>query len=101
MNAQTQATPGNNPSPTQPSRSECWADTCRELTRMRNRSARGIGLYQQFGCRFWPPDCAQVESILSALDAALPESELQHLELFYQALELNYPELLRQLPGAA
>ncbi len=62
---------------------------------MRIRSAQVAELYRQFGCRFLPPTRQQTEYILAALDAALPGWEAQHPELFYQTLELNFPELLR------
>lgn len=63
---------------------------------MRMRSERVIQFYQLHGCRFLPPTNVQAESILTALDAAMPKWEQNHPELFYQALELNFPELVRQ-----
>jgi hypothetical protein len=64
---------------------------------MQSHSPDVMHLYQQFGCRFLAPTGAQAESILVALDTALPGWEKQHPELFYQALELNFPELVRHL----
>lgn len=58
-------------------------------------STHVVELYRQFGCRFLPPQRQQAEYILAALDAAMPGWEQQHPELFYQTLELNFPELLR------
>jgi hypothetical protein len=40
----------------------------------------------------------QVQHILDALDAALPNWEREHPDLFYKTLELNFPELLRMQP---
>jgi hypothetical protein len=40
--------------------------------------------------------------VLTALDAAVPAWETLHPELFYQTLELNFPELRKNatLPGS-
>lgn len=106
MNAQTQSSPepkrpGDSKPNAQPSRPDFWVDTCRELTHMHIRSPEIIEFHQRFGCRFVPPSAAQAESILAALDAALVGWEKQHPQLFYQALELNFPELVRQSRVAA
>jgi len=37
----------------------------------------------------------QVQSILEALDSALPAWDRDSPEMFYRTLELNFPELLR------
>lgn len=76
-------------------REEFWADTCREVMQMQHRSQPAMELYRQYGCRFCPPGRLQVQYVLNALDAAVPRWEKEHPELFYQTLELNYPELLR------
>jgi hypothetical protein len=77
-------------------REEFWADTCREVTQMQHQSPQAMNLYRKFGCRFCPPGRRQIQDILSALDAAVPGWEKEHPELFYQTLELNYPELVRR-----
>ena len=55
-----------------------------------------LELYQKHGCRFAVPSRQQVQDVLDALDAAMPVWEKEHPELFYQTLELNFPELLRR-----
>lgn len=77
-------------------RQDFWIDTCRECTQMHSPAARVLELYRQFGCRFATPSPQQVNDILMALDAAAPQWEQTHPELFYQTLELNYPELVRK-----
>jgi hypothetical protein len=77
-------------------RQEFWADTCREITQMRQSSQKVIDLYRRFGCRFCVPTHGQAQHVLSALDSAMPSWEEQHPELFYQTLELNFPELVRR-----
>ncbi len=54
-----------------------------------------IELYRKFGCRFCEPTRGQVEEVLTALDSAMPKWDTLHPELFYQTLELNFPELVR------
>ena len=76
-------------------REEFWADTCREITQMQHASHEVVELYRQHGCRFCTPGRLQIEHVLQALDAAAPGWEKQHPELFYQTLELNFPELVR------
>ena len=76
-------------------RHEFWVDTCREITEMHRASPQVVGMYQKFGCRFVVPTRQQVEHVLQALDSAMPQWDKQHPELFYQTLELNFPELIR------
>jgi hypothetical protein len=38
-----------------------------------------------------------VQVVLEALDAAMPLWDRDHPELFYQALELNFPQLVRRM----
>lgn len=78
-----------------PDRQEFWVDTCREITQMHGTCRHAIDLYRKFGCRFCEPTHAQVNEVLGALDAAMPEWDRLHPELFYQTLELNFPELVR------
>jgi hypothetical protein len=76
-------------------RAEFWTDTCREVTDMRSGSKDVIELYRTYGCRFCVPSQGQVQNVLEALDSAMPQWEKEHRELFYQTLELNFPELVR------
>ena len=59
-------------------------------------SQKVIELYRTHGCRFCPPTREQVQYVVMALDAAIPAWETTHPELFYQTLELNFPELVRR-----
>ena len=72
-----------------------WTDTCREVNEMRSRTPAIMELYQKHGCRFLAPTHEQVQAVLNALDLAIRGWEELHPELFYQALELNFPELVR------
>jgi hypothetical protein len=76
-------------------REEFWADTCREATQMQHRSQSAMDLYRKYGCRFCPPGRQQIQYLLNALDTAVPGWEKEHPELFFQTLELNYPEFVR------
>jgi len=76
-------------------REEFWADTCREITQMQHTSHDVLELYRKYGCRFCTPGRQQIAHILNALDSAVPRWEREHPELFYQTLELNYPELAK------
>ena len=77
-------------------REEFWADTCRDVTQMHHATQAAVELYRKFGCRFCVPGHQQVQGVLSALDSAVPLWEKEHPELFFQTLELNYPELIRR-----
>ena len=81
--------------PAQP-REQFWADTCREFTEMQHPTQQILELYRKFGCRFCPPGRQQVQFILQALDDAARGWDDQHPELFYQTLELNFPELVKR-----
>ena len=76
-------------------RREFWTDTCRDPAQMHARSAPVLGLYMKYGCRFVPPTHDQVQEVLDALDAASPVWDRDNTQLFYQTLELNFPELVR------
>jgi hypothetical protein len=76
-------------------RVEFWVDTCRDVTTMKVASKEVIDLYREHGCRFCAPTLTQVQNVLEALDSAMPRWDKEHRELFYQTLELNYPELVR------
>src|SRR5437762_3196697 len=77
-------------------REEFWADSCREPTQMQHPSQVAMRIYRKPGCRFCSPGKQQIQYVLNALDAAAPGWEKEHPELFYQTLELNYPELVRR-----
>jgi len=75
-------------------RQEFWLDTCRGFAHIKFACAQIQELYRRFGCRFADPTLEQVRGILDALDTAAPGWETEHPELFYQTLELSFPELL-------
>jgi hypothetical protein len=74
-----------------------WVNTCRDPRQMQSPSLQVFDLYRNFGCRFFAPSTYQAQAILDALDAAMAAWDRDHPELFYQALELNFPELRRVL----
>jgi hypothetical protein len=73
-----------------------WVDTCREVMRMRLASPEVLDLYRRQGCRFYELTHQQAQVILDALDSAMPFWDRDQPELFYQTIELNFPELLRR-----
>lgn len=75
-------------------RQEFWLDTCRGFAHIKFGCAQIQELYRRHGCRFAEPTPEQVRGILDALDTAAPRWETEHPELFYQTLELSFPELL-------
>jgi len=75
-------------------RQEFWLDTCRGVAHMNLTCAQIQELYRKYGCRFAEPTLQQVRDILDALDRAMPKWESEHPELFYQTLELSFPELV-------
>lgn len=76
-------------------RQDFWVDTVREPPKMHLGWPQIIDLYRAQGCRFFDPTHEQVQEILDALDMALPYWDRDHPELFYQTLELNFPDLVR------
>jgi hypothetical protein len=72
-----------------------WMNTCRDPREMHSPSLQVFDLYRNFGCRFFAPSSFQAQAILDALDAAMASWDQDHPEVFYQALELNFPELRR------
>lgn len=76
-------------------RQQFWIDTCREVMEMRLASPQVLELHRIHGCRFCPPSPAQAQYILDALDVALQSWDRDHPVLYYQTLELNFPEVLR------
>lgn len=75
-------------------RQEFWLDTFRGVTQMNSLCPQIQELYRKHGCRFTEPILDQVRGILDALDRAMPQWESNHPELFYQTLELSFPELV-------
>ena len=63
---------------------------------MQHGSQKVIEFYRKYGCRFCAPSSQQVHHVLNALDSAISSWEKEHPELFYQTLELNFPELVRR-----
>ncbi len=82
------------PPPDPAKRQEFWLDTCRGMAHMQVACAQIQILYRKHGCRFAEPTPQQVRDILDALDRAMPHWEQEHPELFYQTLELSFPELV-------
>jgi hypothetical protein len=76
-------------------RQEFWLSTCRGTTKIQSASKQVLELYRTHGCLFCEPTLKQVQDILDALDSAMPRWDKEHPELFYQALKLNFPELVR------
>jgi hypothetical protein len=73
-----------------------WIDTCRDPTRMQAACGQVLEFYRKYGCRFEAPSHKQVQEVLSALDTGIPAWDRDHPALFYQTLELNYPELVKR-----
>jgi hypothetical protein len=78
------------------SRQDFWLDTCRDAREMRTASLQVLEFYQAHGCRFFEPTHDQVQHILNALDTALTFWDRDNPELFYQTLEINFPQLVRR-----
>ena len=55
-------------------------------------------LYIEHGCRFVPATPQQIQEILNALDGAMALWDMEHPEIFFRTLELNFPELRRHTP---
>jgi hypothetical protein len=79
-------------------RVQFWTDTCREPRQARATSRQVAELHRQHGWRFLTPSLFQVQSVLEALDSAMPYWDREHSSLFFQTLELNFPGVLRLLP---
>src|SRR5881396_2522809 len=67
-------------------RQQFWVDTCRDPAKILVASMQAHSLYQKFGCRFVAPTLKQVQSILDALDSAMPAWDRDHPEMFYRTL---------------
>jgi hypothetical protein len=79
-------------------RQQFWVDTCRHPLEARSTYRPAAELHRQHGWRFLTPSLSQVQSVLEALDSALPKWDQEHPSLFFQTLELNFPGVLRLLP---
>ena len=77
-------------------REEFWRDTCREGSELPHGSPEAMELYRTRGCCFCTPSRGQVEAVLEALDSGMPDWDAEHPELFYDTLQLNFPELQRR-----
>ena len=80
-------------------RQELWMDTCGDAERMHPVSTQAHELSKKYGSRFAVPTAQQVQDIFDALDSALPFWDRDDPGLFYQTLELNFPELVRHPAG--
>jgi hypothetical protein len=76
-------------------RQDFWTDTCRDPPQMLDCSVQALDLFMRYGCRFFVPSGEQVQEILTALDLIMPSWDRLQPELFYQTMELNFPELDR------
>lgn len=79
-------------------RQQFWIDTCRDPREARAAAKQVAELHRQHGWRFLSPTADQVQSVLEALDCALPTWDQDHPGLFFQTLEMNFPGVLRLLP---
>jgi hypothetical protein len=77
-------------------RLEFWLDTCRDAPKTQAGLEQVHEFYQKFGCRFADPPPKDAQYILDALDSAAPLWDREHPELFYETLEINFPQLLRR-----
>ena len=77
-------------------RQEFWLSTFSGTAKMQSTCRQVLELYRQHGCLFYEPTHNQVQDILDALDSAMPLWEKNHCELFFQALKLIFPGLVRR-----
>jgi hypothetical protein len=77
-------------------RMEFWINTCREPELMHDKCAETLELYRKHGCLYTVPNHEQVQEVLDALDAAIPAWDVEHPELYFTTLELNFPQLLKR-----
>ncbi len=81
-------------------RQEFWRDTCCDAEKMHVVSMQARDLHKKYGCRFAAPTAQQVQDIFDALDLAMPLWDRDQPRVFYQTLELNFPELLCHPAGS-
>jgi hypothetical protein len=77
-------------------RQNFWLNTFHGTSQLQSGCTQVLELYRRQGCLFFEPTRKQVQDILDALDAAMPHWDNDHPELFYEAMELNFPELRKQ-----
>lgn len=78
------------------SRRRFWLDTCRDAREMQVGSLQVMEFHQNYGAGFFAPTEEQVQMLLDALDEMASTWDRDHPELFYEALKLNFPGLVRQ-----
>ena len=71
-------------------RLEFWAGT---FNVVKAEGGQGLEFHMSHGRLFEVPSEKQIQEILDALDAQMPEWDRDNPDLFYQTLELNHPEL--------
>jgi hypothetical protein len=76
-------------------RQQFWLDTCHDHKDPHAISQHALEFHRHYGAAFFPPTFEEVQEVLEALDAAMPEWDQHHPELFYEALKLNFPSLLK------
>jgi hypothetical protein len=57
---------------------------------------QGWLFFRKWGCQFKTPSAEKIQAVLGALDSKLPTWDKDNPKLFYETLELNFPELLRK-----
>src|SRR5512133_151119 len=77
-------------------RQQFWLDTCRADTEGSSASVHALEFFHHYGAHFFAPTWEEVQEVLDALDRAMPWWDKDHPELFYEALRINFPSLLRQ-----
>ncbi len=76
-------------------RQQFWADTCSGTDKLHPVPPQAVALHHVYGKSFAVPTGQQVQAILDSLDEAMGSWDKDHPELFYQTLELNFPDTLR------
>jgi hypothetical protein len=77
------------------SRLNFWKDTF-DLGERLSEAFQAYDFHNKYGCQFKKPSNEQIKGVLDALDSRLPTWDKDSPILFYQTLELNFPELLRK-----
>lgn len=72
-----------------------WKDTFREPAESTGEWEQSFELFEQYGHRFKVPSTKQITEILAALDEKAPTWDTEFPHVFYQTMELNFPQLLR------
>lgn len=74
-------------------RIEFWKDTCRQAD-CTCEWEQAMNLNEKYGYRFKVPSTKQITPILEALDAKAPTWDKDYPYIFFETLEINFPELL-------